>query len=39
MHKSKEATARIAIWKEVKVPAIYTMEASFCGADRGSLKD
>ena len=39
MHRSKEATARIAIWKEIKVPAIYTMEASFCGADRGALKD
>jgi hypothetical protein len=35
MHKSKEATARISMWKELKIPAIYTMEASFCGADRG----
>lgn len=39
MHKSKEATARISIWKELKIPAIYTMEASFCGADKGELKD
>jgi len=39
MHKSKEATARISIWKELKIPAIYTMEASFCGADQGTLKD
>ena len=39
MHRSKEATARISMWKELKIPAIYTMEASFCGADRGSLKD
>jgi hypothetical protein len=35
MHKSKEATARISIYKEVKIPAIYTMEASFSGADQG----
>lgn len=39
MHKSKEATARIAIYKEVKIPAIYTLEASFSGADKGHLKD
>lgn len=38
MHKSKDATARIAMWKEIKIPSIYTMEASFCGADKGSLK-
>lgn len=39
MHKSKEATARIAIYKEVKIPSIYTLEASFSGADKGQLKD
>ena len=39
MHKQKEATARIAMWKELKIPTIYTMEASFCGADRGTLKN
>jgi hypothetical protein len=39
MHKSKEATARIAIFKEVKIPAIFTLEASFSGADKGHLKD
>ena len=33
MHRSKEATARISMWKELKIPAIYTMEASFSGAD------
>lgn len=39
MHKSKEATARIAIYREVKIPAIFTLEASFSGADKGHLKD
>lgn len=39
MHKSKEATARIAIWRELKIPNIFTMEASFSGADMGQLKD
>jgi hypothetical protein len=39
MHRSKEATARISMWKELKIPAIYTMEASFSGADKGGLKD
>ena len=33
MHKSKEATARISMFREIKIPAIYTMEASFSGAD------
>jgi hypothetical protein len=31
IHRSKEATARIAMWRELKIPAVYTMEASFCG--------
>lgn len=31
IHKSKEATARVAMWRELKIPAVYTMEASFCG--------
>lgn len=39
MHKSKEATARVAMWKELKIPTIYTLEASFSGADQGVLKD
>ena len=39
MHKSKEATARISMWKEIRIPTIYTMEASFSGADKGELKD
>jgi hypothetical protein len=36
VHPSKEATARVTMWKELKIPAIYTMEASFCGADVGT---
>jgi hypothetical protein len=39
MHKSKEATARIAMYRELKIPAIFTLEASFSGADMGLLKD
>lgn len=31
VQKHKEATARIAIWRELKIPNIFTMEASFCG--------
>ena len=32
VQKSKEATARVAVWKELKnVPLIYTMEATFSG--------
>lgn len=39
MHKSKEATARMAMWKEIKIPSIFTLEASFSGADVGQFKD
>jgi len=37
IHSSKESTARVSMWRELKIPAVYTMEASFCGADRGDL--
>ena len=39
VHKSKEATARVAIWREVNIANVFTMEASFSGADKGALKD
>ena len=39
MNRSKEGTARIAMLKELGIPNIFTMEASFCGADMGALKD
>ena len=37
VQKSKESSARIALWKELRVPNIFTMEASFCGPN--VLKD
>ena len=36
--RSKENTARMALWRELNVPATYTMEASFCGCDKGPQK-
>lgn len=33
MQKSKEATMRISLFKETKIPLIYTLEASFFGGD------
>jgi len=39
VHKSKEATARVTLWRELKIPNVFTLEASFCGADKGQLKD
>jgi len=39
MNRSKEGTARIAMLKELNIPNIFTMEASFCGADMGEMKD
>ena len=35
MQASKEATMRISMFKELRVPEIYTLEASFCGPDNG----
>jgi hypothetical protein len=31
--KAKETTARVSMWHALKMPAVYTMEASFSGAD------
>jgi hypothetical protein len=39
MSKMKESTARIAMFQELGIPSIFTMEASFCGADKGKFKD
>ena len=37
MPKSKESTARITMFHELKIPFVFTLEASFAGANRGSL--
>ena len=37
VQKSKQSTARIALWRIVNTPAVYTIEASFYGASIGSL--
>jgi len=39
MSKAKESTARIAMFKELNIANIFTMEASFCGADKGKFAD
>ncbi len=31
--KSKASTARVAMWKDLAIPAVYTLEASFMGPD------
>ena len=38
MQRGKEATARMAMFKELNIPAVYTLEASFCGPDQGPKK-
>ena len=35
VQRSKESTMRVSLFKELKIPNIYTLEASFCGADSG----
>ena len=39
VQKSKESTLRVSLFKELKIPNIYTLEASFCGADSGKYKN
>jgi hypothetical protein len=35
MPKSKESTARISMFHALKIPFVFTLEASFAGASRG----
>lgn len=37
--KSKESTARMSLFNELKCAAIYTIESSFCGNDMGPFKN
>jgi len=37
MPKSKEGSSRIAMFQELKIPFVYTLEASFAGASKGEL--
>uniref|UniRef100_A0A8D8R903 Cytosolic carboxypeptidase 1 n=1 Tax=Cacopsylla melanoneura TaxID=428564 RepID=A0A8D8R903_9HEMI len=39
IQKSKEATARVTVWRELDIVRSYTMEATYCGFDRGTYKD
>ena len=38
MNRLIEGTARIAMFKELNIANIFTLEASFCGADKGNFK-
>jgi len=37
VHASKTSSARVVMHEEYGIPAVYTLEASFCGPDRGRL--
>lgn len=30
--KAKEGTSRVALWRMLKIPAVYTLETSLCGS-------
>ena len=36
VQKSKEGTARVSMWKYLKIPYVYTLETSFCGTDKAN---
>jgi len=35
IHKSKESTGRVVMWKEFHINNSYTCEGSFCGPSQG----
>ena len=37
MPSTKESTARISMFRQLKIPFVFTLEASFAGASVGSL--
>ena len=37
MDKSKEGTGRIALFHKLRIPFVFTLEASFAGASKGSM--
>jgi hypothetical protein len=37
MHKSKDSTARITMFHKLRIPFVFTLEASFAGASKGKL--
>ena len=39
IHKAKEATARVVMWKEFSLINSFTCECSFCGPTKGLYKD
>lgn len=38
VEKERESTARVTVWRHLGVTRSYTMEASFCGFDKGPFK-
>ncbi|XP_068215809.1 cytosolic carboxypeptidase 1-like isoform X2 [Palaemon carinicauda] len=39
IERAREATARVAVWRQFEIPMSYTMEASTCGCDQGPYKN
>ncbi|CAL4162891.1 unnamed protein product, partial [Meganyctiphanes norvegica] len=39
IERGREATARVAVWRQFGIPMSYTMEASTCGCDQGPYKN
>lgn len=37
MPKTKESTARISMFHKLRIPFVFTLEASFAGANQGNL--
>jgi hypothetical protein len=35
VQKDKEGTARVTVWKDLKIDYVYTLESTFCGPEFG----
>lgn len=38
VEKDRESTARVVVWRQMRVVCSYTMESTYCGCDQGPYK-
>ena len=38
VEKAKEPSARVVVWRQIKVVRSYTMESTYCGCDQGPYR-
>ena len=38
VEKAKEPSARVVVWRQIRVVKSYTMESTYCGCDQGPYR-